>query len=95
MQERLRTAGDDPATKARRAKARRAAKIIAMISDILQASINMWGAYKGAKSGKLTSASATLKAQEQKEEALAMKRAAQYTKDLEAARRADRDMTAA
>lgn len=95
MLAKMKAYGDDPASKARRAKAARAAKIVAMIGDLLQASINMWGAYKGAQSAKLSSQSKAVRDEELKEEAMAMKRANQYVKELEAARKADKDIASA
>ena len=84
--------GDDPETKAKRAKARRAAKTIALLGDALAALANIWAASRGATSAKLSSASKAVADETNREEALALKRAEKYTKMLEDGRKADRDM---
>lgn len=83
MQKKMKEAGDDPASRAKRAKAIRAAKVIAIMGDVLQASLNMWGAYRGASSAKLSSQSKSVREAEAAEESRYLKRAAQYSKDLE------------
>lgn len=85
--------GDDPETKAKRAKARRAAKTIALLGDALSALANIWAASRGATSAKLSSASKAVADETNREEALALKRAEKYTKMLEDGRKADQDMS--
>lgn len=85
--------GDDPETKAKRAKARRAAKTIALLGDALSALANIWAASRGATSAKLSSASKAVSDETNREEALALKRAEKYTKMLEDGRKADQDMS--
>lgn len=85
--------GDDPETKAKRAKARRAAKTIALLGDALAALANIWAASRGATSAKLSSASKAVADETNREEALALKRAEKYTKMLEDGRKADQDMS--
>ena len=85
MQERLKAAGDDPASKAKRAKARRAEKLVAALGDLLQVAANMWGVARGANSAKLSSISAGVSKRHAAEDALALKREAQYAKDFERA----------
>lgn len=83
MQERIKAAGDDPASKAKRAKARRAQVLVAALGDLLQAAANMWGAAKGATSAKLSSISAGVARRHAAEDAAELKREAQRAKDLE------------
>ena len=83
MLERIKAAGDDPASKAKRAKARRAQVLVAALGDLLQAAANMWGAAKGATSAKLSSISAGVAKRHAAEDAAELKREAQRAKDLE------------
>lgn len=93
MQERMKAAGDDPASKAKRAKARRAEKLVAALGDLLQVAANMWGVARGANSAKLSSISAGVSKRHATEDALALKREAQYAKDLERAVTRDQALT--
>lgn len=83
MQERIKAAGDDPESKAKRAKARRAQTLVAALGDLLQAAANMWGAAKGATSAKLSSISAGVARRHAAEDTAELKREAQRAKDLE------------
>lgn len=83
MEQRRRDAMDDPASKAKRAKARRAELIVAALGDLLQVAANMWGAARGATSAKLSSIAGGVKKRHATEDALALKREAQYAKDAE------------
>lgn len=83
MQERIKAAGDDPESKAKRSKARRAQTLVAALGDLLQAAANMWGAAKGATSAKLSSISAGVARRHAAEDAAELKREAQRAKDLE------------
>lgn len=83
MEQRMKAAGDDPASKAKRAKARRAQTIVAALGDLLQAAANMWGAAGGATSAKLSSVTAGVGRRHATEDAAELKREAQRAKDLE------------
>lgn len=83
MEQRMKAAGDDPASKAKRAKARRAQTIVAALGDLLQAAANMWGAAGGATSAKLSSVTAGVAKRHATEDAAELKREAQRAKDLE------------
>lgn len=83
MEQRMKAAGDDPASKAKRAKARRAQTIVAALGDLLQAAANMWGAAGGATSAKLSSVTAGVAKRHAYEDAAELKREAQRAKDLE------------
>lgn len=83
MQERIKAAGDDPESKAKRSKARRAQTLVAALGDLLQAAANMWGAAKGATSAKLSSISAGVARRHAAEDTAELKREAQRAKDLE------------
>lgn len=84
--------GDTPEKKAKRDKAKRAAKAVAALADVMAALANMWGATRGATAAKQTSLTAHVTAAQQAEEAAALKRAEQYTKQLDNASKADREM---
>ena len=79
----MKAAGDDPASKAKRAKARRAQTLVAALGDLLQAAANMWGAAGGATSAKLSSVTAGVGRRHATEDAAELKREAQRAKDLE------------
>lgn len=83
MEQRMKAAGDDPASKAKRAKARRAQTLVAALGDLLQAAANMWGAAGGATSAKLSSVTAGVGRRHATEDAAELKREAQRAKDLE------------
>lgn len=83
MEQRMKAAGDDPASKAKRAKARRAQVLVAALGDLLQAAANMWGAAGGATSAKLSSVTAGVGRRHATEDAAELKREAQRAKDLE------------
>lgn len=83
MQERIKASGDDPESKAKRSKARRAQTLVAALGDLLQAAANMWGAAKGATSAKLSSISAGVARRHAAEDTAELKREAQRAKDLE------------
>lgn len=93
MEQRMKAAGDDPASKAKRAKARRAELIVAALGDLLQVAANMWGAARGATSAKLSSISAGVKKRHTAEDAMSLNREAQYAKDLETAIKRDEKLT--
>lgn len=89
MRERMLANGDDPETKGKRVRARRAAKIVSALGDLLQSSVNMLGAARGAKSAELSSMSASLRkgiAEDVKQE---LSRGEKYEKMLETARKSD------
>lgn len=95
MEQRMKAAGDDPASKAKRAKARRAQTIVAALGDLLQAAANMWGAAGGATSAKLSSVTAGVAKRHATEDAAELKREAQRAKDLEQMVRRGEKLTAA
>lgn len=95
MAERIKAAGDDPASKAKRAKARRAQVLVAALGDLLQAAANMWGAAGGATSAKLSSVTAGVGRRHATEDAAELKREAQRAKDLEQMVRRGEKLTAA
>lgn len=95
MEQRMKAAGDDPASKAKRAKARRAQTIVAALGDLLQAAANMWGAAGGATSAKLSSVTAGVGRRHATEDAAELKREAQRAKDLEQMVRRGEKLTAA
>lgn len=95
MAERIKAAGDDPASKAKRAKARRAQVLVAALGDLLQAAANMWGAAGGATSAKLSSVTAGVSRRHATEDAAELKREAQRAKDLEQMVRRGEKLTAA
>lgn len=95
MEQRMKAAGDDPASKAKRAKARRAQTIVAALGDLLQAAANMWGAAGGATSAKLSSVTAGVAKRHATEDAAELKREAQRAKDLERMVRRGEKLTAA
>lgn len=95
MEQRMKAAGDDPASKAKRAKARRAQTIVAALGDLLQAAANMWGAAGGATSAKLSSVTAGVGRRHATEDAAELKREAQRAKDLEQMVRRGEKMTEA
>ena len=95
MEQRMKAAGDDPASKAKRAKARRAQVLVAALGDLLQAAANMWGAAGGATSAKLSSLTAGVGRRHATEDAAELKREAQRAKDLEQMARRGEKLTEA
>lgn len=81
--------GDTPAQRVKRAKAMRAARLVAMLGDALQSAVNIWGASRGATSAKLSSMSEQLSRAEARRQSQELARAKEYARELESARRED------